>query len=145
MMPIKDKSLYPKDWKAISERIRERDGQKCKFCGAPNHGYIMRSEVDPSRWCMDDPETSGCLTYNGELYKWSEAPSEYNTVKMIKVVLTVAHLDHNPQNNKDDNLVSLCQRCHLRYDHKQHLGNSRVTRAESKKKRLKTLGQEPLL
>ena len=30
------------------------------------------------------------------------------------VVLTVAHLDHNPANNTDDNLAALCQACHNR-------------------------------
>lgn len=33
-----------------------------------------------------------------------------------KVVLTVAHLDHTPENCDDDNLKALCQRCHNRYD-----------------------------
>lgn len=33
------------------------------------------------------------------------------------VVLTVAHLDHTPENCADpDNLKSLCQRCHNTYD-----------------------------
>lgn len=32
------------------------------------------------------------------------------------VVLTVAHLDHTPENCSDDNLKALCQRCHNRYD-----------------------------
>jgi 5-methylcytosine-specific restriction endonuclease McrA len=29
-------------------------------------------------------------------------------------VLTVDHLDHNPENCSDENLIALCQRCHLR-------------------------------
>jgi len=33
-----------------------------------------------------------------------------------RVVLTVAHLDHDPTNNADENLAALCQRCHNRYD-----------------------------
>ena len=33
-----------------------------------------------------------------------------------RVVLTVAHLDHNPANNADDNLAALCQKCHNTYD-----------------------------
>jgi hypothetical protein len=32
------------------------------------------------------------------------------------VVLTVAHLDHTPENCADDNLKAMCQRCHNRYD-----------------------------
>ena len=36
------------------------------------------------------------------------------------VVLTVAHLDHDPPNCADDNLEAMCQRCHLRYDAHHH-------------------------
>lgn len=32
------------------------------------------------------------------------------------IVLTVAHLDHQPENCADDNLLHLCQGCHNRYD-----------------------------
>ena len=32
------------------------------------------------------------------------------------VVLTVAHLDHMPENCADGNLLAACQRCHNRYD-----------------------------
>ena len=33
-----------------------------------------------------------------------------------RVVLTVAHLDHQPEHNYRDNLAHLCQRCHNTYD-----------------------------
>lgn len=33
-----------------------------------------------------------------------------------KVILTVHHLDFNPQNNEDYNLIAICQRCHNRLD-----------------------------
>jgi len=29
-------------------------------------------------------------------------------------ILTVHHIDFNPQNIEDDNLIALCQRCHLK-------------------------------
>lgn len=45
-----------------------------------------------------------------------------------KVILTVAHLDHNPQNCADSNLKALCQRCHLTYDAKHHALNAAQTR-----------------
>lgn len=37
-----------------------------------------------------------------------------------KVILTVAHLDHTPENVDYDNLMAMCQRCHLRYDAHHH-------------------------
>lgn len=41
--------------------------------------------------------------------------------------LTVAHLDHTPENMNEDNLMAMCPKCHLQYDAQQH--------AESRKKR----------
>lgn len=35
-------------------------------------------------------------------------------------VLTVAHLDHTPENCARDNLRALCSVCHLRYDAEHH-------------------------
>ncbi len=36
--------------------------------------------------------------------------------RAVKVVLTVAHLDHTPENCADENLRAWCQRCHNTYD-----------------------------
>ena len=36
------------------------------------------------------------------------------------VVLTIAHLDHTPENCVDSNLRAWCQRCHLEYDKEHH-------------------------
>ena len=36
--------------------------------------------------------------------------------KMIRVVLTIAHLDHTPENCDPSNLRALCQKCHNAYD-----------------------------
>lgn len=37
-------------------------------------------------------------------------------LRIVRIVLTVAHLDHQPENCSDDNLKAWCQRCHNRYD-----------------------------
>ena len=50
-----------------------------------------------------------------------------------KVVLTTAHLDHDEGNGARENLAALCQRCHLRHDHKQHMANAARTRREKKR------------
>jgi len=47
-----------------------------------------------------------------------------------KVVLTVHHLDFNPQNNKDYNLIAVCQRCHNRLDAKYRAKNRLKNLAE---------------
>ena len=35
---------------------------------------------------------------------------------LSRVILTVAHLDHTPENCAPENLKAMCQRCHNRYD-----------------------------
>ena len=47
-----------------------------------------------------------------------------------KVVLTIAHLYHTPENNDHDNLRAWCQRCHLNYDKEHHAINSAKTRRD---------------
>jgi len=47
-------------------------------------------------------------------------------------VLTVAHLNHEPLDVRDENLKALCQRCHLRYDIEHHQANARRTRRAKK-------------
>ncbi len=90
-MPIKqeNKKRYPKNWKEIREKIRSRANNKCEWCGVVNHSWINRFSREI---CLQD---------------------EDNT---IRVVCTVAHLDHIPENCDDDNLAFLCQKCHNNYD-----------------------------
>ena len=117
-MPV-DYSKYPPDWKAISKRIREeRANNKCEFCEAPNGKYIKRWVHDAGYWVEE-----GSTEYNNPLEEWC---------RPIRVVLTVAHLNHIPMDCRDENLKALCQRCHLRYDHEHHMKNSAATRARKK-------------
>jgi hypothetical protein len=47
--------------------------------------------------------------------------------RRLTVVLAAAHLDHNPRNNRQRNLKSLCQRCHMIHDRPHHLAQRRIT------------------
>lgn len=114
-MPIRpeNRGRYPKDWPAISLRIREAAGQRCEWCKAPNGELIDRSRDGAAYMLMDGHVFSA---ENGEplgICRGSEWPS---CGKLAKVVLTVAHMDHTPENCADENLKALCQRCHNRYD-----------------------------
>ena len=110
-MPIRasEKDRYPKDWKDISARIRARAQGQCECHGECG---LHRTNPGPRR----------CVERNGQPAKWAKG----------KVVLTVAHLDHRPENCADDNLRALCQRCHLRYDAEHHQANARRTRHAKK-------------
>ncbi len=54
-----------------------------------------------------------------------------------KVILTIAHLDHDTTNNNYNNLKALCQKCHLSYDAQLHAQHARETR----RRRLEQAGQ----
>ena len=118
-MPIRaeNKARYPKDWKAISIRIRERAGQKCEKCKAPNGQLIIREQSEDYHF---EPTY---ITMRNEMFSAEDGRliggayfAERDTSKAVNVVLTVAHLDHTPENCADDNLRAWCQRCHNAYD-----------------------------
>lgn len=124
-MPIRRdlKHLYPQDWKAISHRIRfERADGRCEFCGLAHGARGLRQ---PS----------------GGFEVWSdERIATFPHIKLIRIVLTTAHLNHDPRDNRDENLAALCQRCHLVYDLEKHV-ESRVLR---RRRREIEGGQRPL-
>lgn len=101
-MPIKpeNKSRYPKNWKQIRAQILERAQNRCEFCGVKNHSIVMKAGTE--NWQFPEP---------------------------AMVVLTVAHLDHRPENCAPENLRALCQRCHNRYDAKHRAATRSHTRA----------------
>ena len=50
-----------------------------------------------------------------------------------KVVLTIAHLDHTPENCDYGNLRALCQKCHNRYDAKHRAETRRKEQSDDSK------------
>lgn len=130
-MPM-DRTKYPPDWNAISERIRfQRAGGKCEACGVPHGAMIVRSTVDPARYLLVD-ETFVHCTPDGRAIRLSEIPEEFADGSYVRVVLTTAHLDHDPSNNDEANLKALCQRCHLKHDGAHHARNAARTRARKR-------------
>jgi len=104
-MPIRPENVarYPADWPEISRRIRfERAGGRCECLGE----------------CGRNTHTGQCPNRHGD--------PAYGTGS--RVVLTVAHLDHTPENCEDSNLKAMCQGCHLHYDREHHAQTSYRTR-----------------
>lgn len=77
-------------------------------------------------------EWPGCELENGATVQGKRRP--------YRVVLTVAHLDHNPANCDPSNLRAWCQPHHLRYDVKHHARNA----AETRRRRQQEAGQQAL-
>lgn len=101
-MPIKaeNRVRYPKNWKQIVERIRERSGNACE--GSPAY-----------------PD---CRAANGKPHP----------VTGSKVILTVAHLNHTPEDCRDEILKHWCQRCHNTYDLPHRRKNAAATNRAKK-------------
>ena len=73
-----------------------------------------------SLWvCEGSPRYPDCRAQHGEKHPITGA----------QVVLTVAHLDHNPENNDFNNLRHWCQRCHNTYDAAHRCETQRQRRA----------------
>src|SRR5271170_3584193 len=96
---------YPKNWKAIRAEVMER---------AKNADGVPQCECTGE--CGLHKTTGGrrrCIELHNHAARWAKG----------KVVLTTAHLCHNPHCPRRKHLKAMCQRCHLRYDvklHKQH-------------------------
>lgn len=117
-MPI-DYKKYPKNWANIRAVVMARAGEQraadgtilkeacCEECGLMNHTRYHRMPNDEVHRCCDWPGETSLCAYCGDLNH-----------KPVGIVLTVAHLDHDPEN--DDvcvtRLRALCQKCHLAYD-----------------------------
>lgn len=102
-MPI-DYRHYPPNWKAeIRPRIMARAANRCEClgeCGLHRH------------W--------RCQEFDGRKARFARG----------KIVLTVAHRDHDPMNCDPENLRAYCQRCHLRYDQVHHMRKRRPPQPE---------------
>lgn len=80
--------------------------------------------------CEGSPAYPDCRAVHG-------AP---HPVTGSRVVITVAHLDHNEANCDRKNLKAWCQRCHLTYDAEQHALSAMTT----KQRKLRAAGQQQL-
>ncbi len=104
-MPIspENRCRYPTDWPEISAEIKRRSGGCCECRGECGRHY--------GRCHERQGEIAG--TFRGT------------------VILTVAHLDHQPENCTPWNLRAMCQRCHNRYDAKHRAQTRARRRAEA--------------
>ena len=97
-MPIRPemRERYPRNWDEISLRARSRAGNRCEFCGRKNGDWIERKDQTAPAKPGQATDEQGIIYY--------------------KVVLTVAHMNHQPQDCRPENLKALCQPCHNQYD-----------------------------
>lgn len=124
-MPIKpeNRHRYPADWPEVRGRILQRARYRCEHpgCGALHRslGYWHSDAWVPLPRALrdagvDKPTLIAC--------------ADGSALKVIRIILTIAHLDHVPENCADENLRAWCQRHHLRYDAEHHKQTAYATR-----------------
>lgn len=130
-MPIRleNRARYPSDWRQISAAVRAEAGNRCEWCKAPNSVLIRRGTCD-GRPVWSEAASAHCDVFCADTGE--RLPGEsHDTCDLrppVRVVLTVAHLDHQPENNARENLAALCQRCHNRYDSAHRAATRTATR-----------------
>lgn len=122
------------EWRETRARILKLYSDRCAHCGKPDHTWIFtytwrvrlqwsgkweHHMVWRQRAVIGQLASDGWRTESGgECSLWGMK----GLPRSVFVILTVAHLDHDPANNADENLRALCPWCHLHFDqgfHKQ--------------------------
>lgn len=122
---------YPANWREIRARIRARAGDRCEACGVPNHllggrdldgTFVPAMPLGEKLLGLEWPEPGA--------WGWCQYPNAERHVllRIIRIVCTVAHIDHVIENCADENLRFWCQKCHLTYDAPLHAQTARRTR-----------------
>lgn len=144
-MPI-DYKKYPSNWLTeIRPAIMQRAGHCCEKCGVPNYAVGYRDEEgsfnptcgnvvhDLAGQGLSYPSLQG-LSYR-EAKELADTNNEFNDdglYKYIVIALTIAHLNHDINDNDFKNLAALCQRCHNRYDVEFRKANRKKSLKKSK-------------
>ena len=131
------KADYPPNWGELRAQARARDGHACACigecgsthdgrCGAPNDAEIVRDPDNLSTWYL----VQEAPRYLTDAHYW----------RVVRVMLSTAHLCHDSTCDDLEHLRSMCQRCHLTLDGPQHARNAAQTRQRQKE----ASGQIPL-
>jgi hypothetical protein len=139
-----DYSKYPTDWKEIRARILERAGNCCEVCKVPNREWVVRGmfrgvEAYQGLDQLIFRASDGYLFHGTDNMDSVECHID---TKTIKIVLTIAHLDHDAdnQNVTDDRLKAMCQKCHNNYD-KDYRSKNRKHTIKAKKKQFEMFAE----
>jgi hypothetical protein len=126
-MPIRPerKHLYPTNWKTeIVPVIQERSRDRCEICSVINGSHIERT-FDAHHWRYVHDRT---VSYDlaGKQQPLELPDDLFRT--LFKIVLTVAHLNHDETDNRPENLAHLCQLHHNRHDAQHRAANAKARR-----------------
>ncbi|MGD9892838.1 MAG: hypothetical protein AB7U18_16280, partial [Dehalococcoidia bacterium] len=130
-----DYSQYHPDWKSIRRQILDQADHRCEQCGVANGAIGARDRH--GAW-HDEADIDGMNSGTGERL-FGEYPH------MIRIVLTIAHLCHDPACYDPGHIFAYCQRCHLNWDRERHLRNAAITRQRNREAAIAATGQRRML
>ena len=109
------------EWEQTRSRILCRARHQCEQCGKPDR-ILVRTRTGKGR--MFWRPLKGYLLWRNET-GWPLTIEEFRLAmdipaRTIRVVLAVAHRDHIPGHDADENLRAWCQWCHLDADQRFH-------------------------
>jgi hypothetical protein len=112
---------YPLDWEEqIRPPILTRASGRCECRG--ECGVSHAQSVGSAAWYIIGSDDAHCGLLHESL-RFSATANE-----LVRVILTIAHRDHDPRNCDDDNLRAWCEPCHLRYDGELHRERKRLAK-----------------
>lgn len=138
-MPIRKElaHFYGADWKKqIRPRILKRDQNRCTNCGKPNHATVRQIVDRAARrmwWFEFDPQTIVIILrdQHGRIVGVVDELPPLDSYS-VRIVLTIAHLNHDPSDMRDENLAALCQWCHLNHELRHHAETRAIRKDQSR-------------
>ncbi len=112
-----DYKKYPPNWKTeIVPRILKRAKNRCEICKLDNKQIVYSAKIAVRVKGKYKLKAFWFQNY-GDLIRARNVVDQ-DAFGAVRVVLTVAHLDHDAENwdVKDERLMAMCQHCHLNYD-----------------------------
>ena len=92
-------SSYSENWAdTVRPCILKRDNYKCKKCSVKHRSIGYYNNVNNFVEC------------DSFMVDWCKR----NNLKVIRVILQVHHKNGNKKDDTDNNLISLCPRCHFK-------------------------------
>ncbi len=130
-MPIRpeNRDRYPPDWPQIRARILQRARNCCELCGVANHVWGYRDAQGVFHRVPKGP-LRDAFPKDERVRPPFTVATMHGPLKIIEIVLTIAHLDHIPEHCSDDNLKAMCQACHLGYGAQHHAQTRYRTRRD---------------
>lgn len=130
-------------WKEVRARILQRANNQCEQCGKPNrrHVWVGKTSGEPQFWTLRKLSRHWISCATAQPFFYPIRPSvlwRSLAPRRIRVILTIAHLNHIPGDDRAENLKALCQWCHLNYD-KFHHKESRSIRKDRERPILKAI------